>query len=63
MASKEKPETQDNMHLDDFLNNLEGTGRIEILSAYGALKRKMHELKKPLSEWKSDFAKFEKATP
>lgn len=64
MASKQASETPvDELHLDDFLNSLEGTGRVEILAAYGAKKRKARELKKPLDAWKADFDKFEHATP
>lgn len=52
------------MHLDDFLNRIVSEERkIESLSAFAALKKRVGEIKKPFSAWLHDFRQFENDIP
>lgn len=60
-VTKSFPETV-MIHIDDFLNSLDSTGRIELLSAFGKIHIASGHVKETEEKWKKLLDEFIHAT-
>lgn len=68
MATKEAPveasTSENEMHLDDFLNSILSTEhKVESLSAFAKVAKAGGVIKKTYESWLADFRKFETSIP
>ncbi len=63
MAKTPEVTPKDEMHLDDFLNAVESTGRREVAAAFALHAKAKGWVKREAVVWEKDFEAFLKMTP